>query len=209
MLFLEIENPWTTVFSSGAIIFNSGRQNVPEPKLDLNFPFLVFLCLFALANIGLAVWKLTLFVRFYGGFRSSMALYVLSIEIFSNLSKSFRTRYLITLSNIDLLVRFVAYIDNQGTFGLYPEWTVQTLMELCFPFAISSYMLFTLYWHEMMTNATVVVHPFITKMKIPFFVLSAVLIALQVIRSIIRNATTLEFNFNIVTGKSYIHWSLI
>ncbi len=97
-------------------------------------------------------------------------------------------------------------MDNQGTFGLYPEWAVQTLMELSIPFAISSYILFTLYWHEMMTNATIVVHPFITKMKIPFFVLSAVLVALQVIRSIIRNATTLEFNFNIVTGKLLVSY---
>ncbi len=68
------------------------------------------------------------------------------------------------------------------------------------PFELVSYLLFTLYWHEMMTNATVIVHPFITKMSIPFYVLSGALVLLQVIRSIIRNATTLEFNFNIVTG---------
>jgi hypothetical protein len=74
------------------------------------------------------------------------------------------------------------------------------LMEFSFPFALAAYLLFTLYWHEMMTNATVIVHPFITKMRIPFFVVSALLVSLQVIRTVIRSVTTLEFNFNIVTG---------
>lgn len=88
---------------------------------------------------------------------------------------------------------------------MYPEWAVAMLMEMCFPFSLAAYLLFTLYWHEMMTNATVIVHPFITKMKIPFFVLSGLLISLQVIRIIIRSVTTLEFNFNIVTGTVERH----
>jgi hypothetical protein len=93
----------------------------------------------------------------------------------------------------------VGCLDYAQAFQFYPEWTVQSLMELSLPLAIASYMLFTLYWHEMMTNASVVVHPFINKMKIPFFVATGVLICLQIARSIIRNVAVVEFSM--VTGK--------
>ncbi len=157
----------------------------------------VLLCAFALMNMGMAIWKITLFVRYYGGFRTSIALYVLSIELFANLSKYYCTD--ITKFSNDVVVRFVGSLDLVQAFQIYPEWVVQSLNELSMPFAIASYMLFTLYWHEMMTNATVVVHPFITKMKIPFFIASAVLVCLQIIRSIIRNVSSVEFS--LVTCK--------
>jgi hypothetical protein len=165
----RIENPWTVVLESGGIIFNA-----------------VVLCAFSLTNIGLGIWKIITFVKYFGGFRTSIALYVLAIEIFSN------------------LIRFVASIEQHGAFELYPEWAIVMLMEFSFPFALAAYLLFTLYWHEMMTNATVIVHPFITRMRIPFFIVSALLVSLQVIRTVIRSVTTLEFNFNIVTAAIYI-----
>jgi hypothetical protein len=157
------------VLESGGIIFNA-----------------VVLCAFSLTNIGLGIWKIITFVKYFGGFRTSIALYVLAIEIFSN------------------LIRFVASIEQHGAFELYPEWAIVMLMEFSFPFALAAYLLFTLYWHEMMTNATVIVHPFITRMRIPFFIVSALLVSLQVIRTVIRSVTTLEFNFNIVTAAIYI-----
>lgn len=91
-------------------------------------------------------------------------------------------------------------IDIFGVFNIYTERTFAALTELFFPFTISSYMLFVLYWHEMMTNTSVVVHPFITKMRIPFFVTAAVLLLLQIIRTILRNVTSLD-NLSLVTGK--------
>ena len=100
-------------------------------------------------------------------------------------------------------VRFIASVNFSPVAQLYPDWASQLFTELSLPFAISSYMLFTLYWHEMMTNATVVVHPFITKMKIPFFIASALLVCLQIIRAIIRNVTNVELS--LVTCKS--EWS--
>lgn len=48
----------------------------------------VTLGLFASVNIGLAVWKLVLFVRFYGRLKTCVAIFVLALEIMSNLSKS-------------------------------------------------------------------------------------------------------------------------
>lgn len=157
------------------------------------------LCAFSLTNIGLGIWKIITFVKYFGGFRTSIALYVLAIEIFSNLSKHIRISFY-SYSNDNIIVRFVASIEQHGAFELYPEWAIVMLMEFSFPFALAAYLLFTLYWHEMMTNATVIVHPFITRMRIPFFIVSALLVSLQVIRTVIRSVTTLEFNFNIVTG---------
>ncbi len=88
-LFLEVDNQWTIVFESGGAIFNSGKRILPQSETQmLNFPNLVFLCAYALTNIGLVIWKTTLFVRFYGRFRSSMAMYVLGIELFSNCGTS-------------------------------------------------------------------------------------------------------------------------
>lgn len=98
------------------------------------------------------------------------------------------------------IVRIVALIDIFGVFNIYTERTFAALTELSFPFAVSSYMLFVLYWHEMMTNSAVVVHPFIVKMRIPFFVTAGVLLLLQIIRTILRIVTPLE-NLSLVTGK--------
>ena len=103
-------------------------------------------------------------------------------------------------------VRIAALIDIFGVFNIYTERTFAALTELSFPFAISSYMLFVLYWHEMMTNSSIVVHPFITKMRIPFFVTAGVLLLLQIVRTILRNITPLD-NLSLVTGTSVVFWS--
>lgn len=98
-----------------------------------------------------------------------------------------------------LTVRIAALVDIFGVFNIYTERTFAALTELSFPFAISSYMLFVLYWHEMMTNSSVVVHPFIVKMRVPFFVTAGVLLLLQIIRTILRNVTPLD-NLSLITG---------
>jgi hypothetical protein len=41
-------------------------------------------------------------------------------------------------------------------------------------------MLFSLYWHEIMTSSSIIVHPFIVKMRIPFFVFSGLLLVMQI-----------------------------
>jgi hypothetical protein len=161
-------NPWEHVFSNPAF-----------------YLWPISLGLFSIANLVLATWKFIVFVRYYGGFRTSVSLFVLSIEMTSN------------------LIRLVAVVDAFGSWGLYTEQGYAALIELSWPFSISSYLLFTLYWHEMMTNATVVVNPFMTKMRIPFFVLSGALICLQITRTIIRNTSPFE-NFTTITAIVYL-----
>lgn len=75
---------------------------------------------------------------------------------------------------------------------VYSEKVAVALSELSLPFAISSNMLLSLYWHEMMTSSTVVVHPFITKMRIPFFAIAGFLLAIQLLRILLRSWTNIE-----------------
>ena len=76
------------------------------------------------------------------------------------------------------------------------------LTELSWPLSIVSYTLFSLYWYEMMTTASVVVHPFMVKMKIPAFIISAVLVCLQITRTILRNVAVVD-NFPTITGELF------
>jgi hypothetical protein len=150
-----------------------------------NFVWQAFLAAFCAANIGLASWKLRSFVKYYGKMRSSISFYVLVIEIISN------------------AIRLVLAVDPMLSNNLYPEPVSVAFGELSFPFALASFMLFTLYWHEMMTKSSVVVHPFITKMRIPFFILSFALLALQIIRILLRSFTTLT-QLPLVTAIAYL-----
>jgi hypothetical protein len=162
------ENPWAIVMLSPAFYF-----------------WTISLILYSAVDVALGLWKIIDFSRNWGKFRYSVALYVLIIEIMSN------------------LLRIAALIDIFGVFNIYTERTFAALTELSFPFAISSYMLFVLYWHEMMTNSSIVVHPFIVKMRIPFFVTAGVLLLLQIVRTILRNVTPLD-NLSLVTAIAYL-----
>jgi hypothetical protein len=98
------------------------------------------MALFSVDNIIMAVIQLNKFTQFYGGCTESMANWVLSIEIASN------------------LIRIVADLDFFGSNFWYPDWAVIVLGEFCFPFVIASFLLFILYWHELMANESVIVH---------------------------------------------------
>ena len=90
---------------------------------------------------------------------------------------------------------------------LYPEWFIVTFAELSIPFVAASFLLFPLYWHELMTVCSVIVHPFITKMRIPFFVISGFILLVQIFKAIARNLDLFKHT-NIITGNltmKYIH----
>jgi hypothetical protein len=96
----------------------------------------------------------------------------------SSLLNSFFSKYVI--SNVLISVRIIGLIDLFGVYTIYRELTFWSMYFLSFPFVISSIMLFLLHWHETMTSSSIVVHPFIVKMRIPFFVTSGVLLLLQI-----------------------------
>jgi hypothetical protein len=91
-------------------------------------------------------------------------------------------------------------IDALCANSVYTEQFSVASTRLSLPFALSSFLLIILYWHEMMTSATIVVHPFVVKMRIPFFVLSAALMVVQLIQIFLRSYTAVE-NLILITGK--------
>ena len=166
---------------------------------------------FNVTNISLAIWKIKLFADFYGGINVSMVFFVLFIEIISNLSKRLPLEAILPLNVLQWLlsihhniVRLVGLVDLFGVNQIFPEQVAFAFTEQSFPFVISSMMLFTLYWHEMMTTSSVIVHPFIVKMRIPFFVISSCLISLSIIRNFLR-AYTVITSLNFVMCK-YSDW---
>jgi hypothetical protein len=161
-------NPWAEVFASAYY-----------------YIWTVFLGVFPAVNIGLAIWKLKVFTYFYGGCRSSIAIYVLVIELAAN------------------CLRIMNIIDALCANSVYPEQFSVASTRLSLPFALSSFLLIILYWHEMMTSATIVVHPFVVKMRIPFFVLSAALMVVQLVQIFLRGYTAVE-NLILITGVTYI-----
>lgn len=108
--------------------------------------------------------------------------------------------YLIHFLILFSLVRIMNIIDALCANSVYPEQFSVASTRLSLPFALSSFLLIILYWHEMMTSATIVVHPFVVKMRIPFFVLSAALMVVQLIQIFLRSYTAVE-NLILITGK--------
>jgi hypothetical protein len=149
----------------------------------------VFNIAFSATNIALCIWKLREFISFYGGFRTSIACYVLLIELIGSISKGTRnTRALSDIyndtNNIDFYTVRVIYGINLACYNAFPARVSDIFSSISYPFAFSSYLLFTLYWHEMMTTSSVIVHPFIVKMRIPFYVICAALLSLDIVRII-------------------------
>jgi hypothetical protein len=165
-------NPWDDTYSSvGYYIWTA------------------FLGLYPAVNIGLAIWKLRVFAMFYGGCTTSIAVFVLSIELFSN------------------ALRLLHIVDPLCANFIYSEQVSVAFTRLSMPFALSSFILIILYWHEMMTSSSIIVHPFIIRMKIPFFVLSGTLVAMQLLQLFLRSWSTVD-NLQFVTAVLYIAVSL-
>jgi hypothetical protein len=168
----ESDNPWTVIALSPWIYV---WQAVLGPH--------------AIANIVLASIQFKRFIDYYGGCRASVALYVLGIELGSN------------------LIRIVSLIDMFGYYGIYPDWTRVFFSEVNFPFVVSSFLLFSLFWHELMNNASLKVHPFIRKMRIPFYAASFGFIIVQVAMATCRNLGVLE-DSRIVSSSLYFAISI-
>ena len=103
---------------------------------------------------------------------------------------------------ISFLVRFVFCIDAFSFHGLYPSSFIVILMELTIPFFLMSSLLIVLYWHEIMIDSSLKVSPFITKLRIPFYVLSGVVLAVHAIRMVLMGLNIARAAMSLFTGKS-------
>jgi len=93
----------------------------------------------------------------------------------------------------------VNIIDALCANSVYPQQVSVAFTRLSLPFALSSFLLIILYWHETMTNATIVIHPFVHKMRIPFYLLSGAMLIVQLIQIFLRSFTPIE-NSVLITG---------
>jgi len=101
-----------------------------------------------------------------------------------------------------VIVRFVFCIDAFSFHGLYPTSFTFTIGEITLPLFLCSSLLIVLYWHEIMIDSSLKVSPFITKLRIPFYVLSGVVLAVHVTRMVLIALNIARAAMALFTGKS-------
>lgn len=108
------------------------------------------------------------------------------------------------LNLVALLIRFVWCIsDPFGAYRLTSEMWVQIGLTLPFSLTISSALLITLYWHEMIRRRNGPrINLFLNKMLIPFIVISVLLIAFELATDVLR-ALGLTPLIGVINGVFY------
>jgi hypothetical protein len=166
---------------------------VPDNSINpwdvvLNSPgywiFTAFLMAFSGTNLALAIWKLKLFIDYFGGIKASISQLALFMEIISN------------------ALRIVGQIDSFGRNNIFPELTKGVFHHISAPIAISSMMLFTLYWHEIMTRSSIVIHPFLVKTRLAFGSIVSICVISELVVILLRvfSAPT----FYLITAYLYL-----
>eukprot|EP00029_Vermamoeba_vermiformis_P011929 TRINITY_DN6735_c0_g1_i1.p1 TRINITY_DN6735_c0_g1~~TRINITY_DN6735_c0_g1_i1.p1 ORF type:complete len:343 (-),score=12.41 TRINITY_DN6735_c0_g1_i1:86-973(-) len=118
----------------------------------------------SVAIIVLASLKIAEFMKFYEKFQISIALVVLSIDI------------------IGAFLRLLYSIDPFQIRGLYSDETNVGLLANSLPLVHIAAILIVFYWYEMMHYTSLQVSTFISRMKIPFFILVGLIVAVHVVR---------------------------
>jgi hypothetical protein len=162
-------NPWDATMLSGAMIFYS-----------------VFMSAFTGTCLGLAIYKLIMFVR-VKGCQESIPQTILVMEIVAN------------------TIRFIAsVVDPLQSRAVLPYVVSQMLFTTSWPFVIINLLLVSFYWHELMTKTSMKINSFLSRLRIPFWCIFAVILALEIVASLLR-ALGLNLNtFRLVMGVCYI-----
>jgi len=74
-------------------------------------------------------------------------------------------------------------------------------VELTAPVMTIVSLLIVLYWHELIHNASLDRTPYITKLAVPFYVLSSVLMAIEVIRIVLGTLAIAIFEVALFASK--------
>jgi len=84
------------------------------------------------------------------------------------------------------ILRFVVCFDL-GVRQLFDYRGTLMIFSISYPFALMVNLLLALFWHEALTlYLTVTITPFLSKMKIPFYVICALLFAAELVGAVIR-----------------------
>lgn len=97
------------------------------------------------------------------------------------------------------IVRLLYSIDPFQIHGLYSDKTNVALLDNSLPLLHIAAILVVFYWYEMMNNASLEVSTFISRMKIPFFILSGLIVVVHVVRLTLVQVLSLAV-VNLVNG---------
>jgi hypothetical protein len=103
-------------------------------------------------------------------------------------------------------VRLLLAIDPFQIHGLYSSDTHLGLLDNSLPLVHISSILIVLYWYEMMNNVSLEIHTFISRLKVPFYVLVALIIAVHVVRVTLAAVLGLP-EVNLFNGKYQLKMS--
>jgi hypothetical protein len=146
----------------------------------------VFLGGFALSVIIIALVKFITLVR-YRGCHLTLPHLVLCFEIVGNADR------LVAVTVDPLQLRIV-----------FPFVVNQMLFTTSWPFTILTTILLTFYWHELIYKTDVRVNTFLNKLKIPFWIIAVVLIAVEFTISLLRGLAFELGPLIIVVGVVYV-----
>jgi hypothetical protein len=139
----------------------------------------------SLAIITWAIIKMVAFAKFYGRIILATVFVVLSIEMVSALRKMTPKQYIKSLRLIYCSVRIIFAVDPFQIHGLYSASMNLAFIDNSLPLVNISAILMILYWNEMMNTTSLEVNTFISKMRIPFIILSALIAAIHILRTIL------------------------
>jgi hypothetical protein len=161
----------TDLIAGGQVLIQLTSEGNPWTEAIISIAvlvvFRVFLGGFALSLAIYALYKLILFVRKQGS-HFNVPQVCLALEILSNL---WRVVYLV--------------VDPMGCNFVYPASVNSFLDSVSLPYATATFVLVTFYWHEVVTDASIVIYPFLSRLKIPFFVIMFLLIAMDITLSLL------------------------
>eukprot|EP00029_Vermamoeba_vermiformis_P005728 TRINITY_DN2067_c0_g1_i1.p1 TRINITY_DN2067_c0_g1~~TRINITY_DN2067_c0_g1_i1.p1 ORF type:complete len:479 (+),score=90.99 TRINITY_DN2067_c0_g1_i1:90-1526(+) len=154
------------------VLLTSEELNLYKDLVDSFWSriFQVIMGSFCLVNLGLAIWRIVIFAQ-------------ISKTTGSKLPIPFTVLAFLVIANI---TRVIALVDYNGFGKLYTYAAKIFLSSLPSPFISAAAFLIAFYWHECLKRSSIVVSPFLKKLKIPFYCICAGLFAFEYIAAILH-----------------------
>lgn len=104
-----------------------------------------------------------------------------------------------------ILRGFYVLVDPHGFRRIITFYADNILYTLPIPFVLSASLLLCFYWYEVVSNAKLKMFSFLDKLKIPFYCLCGIMIALEIITGVIRSTGVLPmFISYVITLVVYV-----
>jgi hypothetical protein len=129
--------------------------------------FRIILGAVSVGLIGFALSKLILFIKAQGP-HFNVPQVCLGLEIISNM---WRVIWVVG--------------DPFGCFFNYGSAISSFLDSISIPYATATFVLITFYWYEAVSDTSIKIYPFLSKLQIPFFVIMLVIIAVDLVISLL------------------------